>query len=91
MIADGAKMSKSRATWSSAERWSTSYGADTGRLFALFAAPPEKDMDWIDAGVEGTYRFLEPRLPLRDPQSRACGRAAGDGAAETKLCANCTR
>ena len=34
------------------------HGADTARLFALFAAPPERDVDWIDAGVEGVYRFL---------------------------------
>ena len=34
------------------------FGADTGRLFVLFAAPPEKDMDWTDAGAEGAYRFL---------------------------------
>lgn len=35
------------------------YGADTSRLFSLFAAPPEKDLEWSDAGVEGSYRFLE--------------------------------
>jgi leucyl-tRNA synthetase len=35
------------------------YGADTARLFTLFAAPPEKDMEWTDAGVEGCYRFLQ--------------------------------
>ena len=34
------------------------YGADTARLFILFAAPPEKELDWSDAGVEGSYRFL---------------------------------
>src|SRR5205823_2756495 len=34
------------------------YGADTARLFSLFAAPPEKDLEWSDAGVEGAYRFL---------------------------------
>jgi len=34
------------------------FGADTGRLFELFAAPPERDLDWTDAGAEGSYRFI---------------------------------
>ena len=37
----------------------TKYGADTARLFILFAAPPEKDLEWSDQGVEGSYRFLK--------------------------------
>jgi leucyl-tRNA synthetase len=36
----------------------TKYGADTARLFSLFAAPPERDLDWSDQGVDGAYRFL---------------------------------
>ena len=42
----------------SADEMIERFGADTGRLFELFAAPPEKDMDWTDAGAEGAYRFL---------------------------------
>ena len=41
-----------------AEEIQAKYGADTARLFILFAAPPEKELDWSDAGVEGSYRFL---------------------------------
>jgi leucyl-tRNA synthetase len=58
VIANGAKMSKSRGNVVNADHVADVHGADTARLFALFAAPPEKDMDWTDAGVEGIYRFL---------------------------------
>jgi leucyl-tRNA synthetase len=58
VIKDGAKMSKSKGNVVSADAFAEQYGADTGRLFALFAAPPEKDLDWKDAGVEGMYRFI---------------------------------
>lgn len=52
------KMSKSKKNIASPEDLSDSYGADTARLFALFAAPPVKDLEWSDSGVEGCYRFL---------------------------------
>jgi leucyl-tRNA synthetase len=58
VIKDGAKMSKNKGNVVSAEEMIDRFGADTGRLFELFAAPPEKDMDWTDAGAEGAYRFL---------------------------------
>ncbi len=58
VIKDGAKMSKNKGNVVSAEEMIERFGADTGRLFELFAAPPEKDMDWTDAGAEGSYRFL---------------------------------
>jgi len=58
VIKDGAKMSKSRGNVVSLDEMVERYGADTGRLFELFAAPPEKEMDWTDAGAEGAYRFL---------------------------------
>ena len=58
VIKDGAKMSKSKGNVISASQMIDQFGADTGRLFELFAAPPEKDLDWTDAGAEGAYRFL---------------------------------
>jgi len=58
VIKDGAKMSKSKGNVGDPDFLIERYGADTARLFALFAAPPEKDLDWSDQGVEGAYRFL---------------------------------
>src|SRR5436190_7863375 len=58
VIRNGAKMSKSKGNVVAADEVVAKYGADVSRLFALFAAPPEKDVDWNDAGVEGQYRFL---------------------------------
>ncbi len=58
VIKDGAKMSKSLGNVVSPQEIQAKYGSDTARLFILFAAPPEKELDWSDAGVEGSFRFL---------------------------------
>jgi leucyl-tRNA synthetase len=58
VIKDGAKMSKSKGNVVSDDFVREKYGADTGRLFELFAAPPEKDLEWNDQGIEGASRFL---------------------------------
>ncbi|MHB1041377.1 MAG: leucine--tRNA ligase [Eubacteriales bacterium] len=58
VLKDGAKMSKSKGNVVSPEDIVGRYGADTARLFILFAAPPERDLEWSDQGVEGCYRFL---------------------------------
>ncbi len=55
---DGKKMSKSLGNVVSPEEIIAKYGADTARLFILFAAPPDRELDWSDKGVEGSYRFL---------------------------------
>ncbi|WP_429796748.1 leucine--tRNA ligase [Brevibacillus laterosporus] len=58
VLKDGAKMSKSKGNVVSPDEMIEKYGADTVRLFILFAAPPERDLDWTDTGVEGSFRFL---------------------------------
>jgi leucyl-tRNA synthetase len=58
VIKDGAKMSKSKGNVVDPDVLIKKYGADTVRLFSLFAAPPERDLEWSDQGVEGAYRFL---------------------------------
>ena len=58
VLKDGTKMSKSLGNVVSPEEIISKYGADTARLFILFAAPPERDLEWSDTAVEGSYRFL---------------------------------
>ncbi len=58
VLKDGTKMSKSKGNVVSPEEIVAKYGADTARLFILFAAPPDRDLEWSDTGVEGCYRFL---------------------------------
>jgi leucyl-tRNA synthetase len=78
VIKDGAKMSKSRGNIVDPNLLIEKYGADTLRLFCLFAAPPEKDLDWSDKGVEGAYRFLKRlwgivyknRSKIQNPKSK---------------------
>ena len=58
VIKDGAKMSKSLGNVVDPDDMIEKYGADTVRLFLLFAAPPERDLDWSDQGIDGCFRFL---------------------------------
>jgi len=58
VLKDGAKMSKSKGNVVSPREIIDKYGADTARLFVLFAAPPERDLEWSDDGVEGSFRFI---------------------------------
>ncbi|MEE8483751.1 MAG: leucine--tRNA ligase [Nitrospinota bacterium] len=58
VIKDGAKMSKSKGNVVDPDYIMGRYGADSTRVFILFASPPERDLDWDDSGVEGAYRFV---------------------------------
>ncbi len=59
VLKDGAKMSKSRGNTVDPQSLIDQYGADTVRLFSMFAAPPEQSLEWSDSGVEGAHRFIK--------------------------------
>lgn len=59
VLKDGTKMSKSKGNTVDPSELIEKYGADTVRLFSMFAAPPEQSLEWSDAGVEGAYRYLK--------------------------------
>src|SRR5437899_4444914 len=82
----GVAMSKSRGNVVGAEEMAEKYGADTGRLYTLFAAPPEKDLEWSEQAIEGCSRFLHRvhRLVLRHAE-RLREVPAGIGLASASL------
>jgi leucyl-tRNA synthetase len=59
VLKDGAKMSKSKGNVVDPDAIVSKYGADTARLFMMFAAPPTKELEWNDSAVEGSYRFIK--------------------------------
>ncbi|MDO9048198.1 MAG: leucine--tRNA ligase [Methylobacter sp.] len=59
VLKDGSKMSKSKGNTVDPQGLIDQYGADTVRLFIMFAAPPEQSLEWSDSGVEGAFRFLK--------------------------------
>ena len=59
VLKDGAKMSKSKGNTVDPDQLIAKYGADTARLFILFAAPPQKELEWNDSAVEGAFRFIK--------------------------------
>jgi leucyl-tRNA synthetase len=67
----GVAMSKSRGNVVGAEEMAQKYGADTGRLYTLFAAPPEKDLEWSEESIEGSWRFLNRVFRLVDRHAAA--------------------
>jgi len=82
VIAHGAKMSKSLGNVVGADEIAESHGADAARLFVLFAAPPEKEVDWTDAGIEGISRFLNRIYRF---VTRNVGAEGGDGSADERV------
>ncbi len=73
VIKDGAKMSKNLGNVVSPDEMVARYGADAARLYSLFAAPPDRDLDWQDSGIEGIQRFLGRvyRFFLRNPVKKS--------------------
>ena len=84
VIRDGSKMSKSKGNVVPADEVADKHGTDTARMFALFAAPPERDVDWIDAGVEGIYRFLS-RVYRFATRNLPSWEGKGDGTADVQV------
>lgn len=84
VLKDGGKMSKSKGNVVDPTEMIAKYGADTVRLFCLFAAPPERDFDWSDSGIEGASRFLSRVWRLFNEEEarllplKACEAAAAD-------------
>jgi leucyl-tRNA synthetase len=78
VIKDGAKMSKSKGNVVDPDELLERYGADTARLFSLFASPPEKDLDWSDQGVEGSFRFLNRVWKLSEKYLPVMNSLAGE-------------
>jgi leucyl-tRNA synthetase len=87
VIADGAKMSKSKGNVVGADGLADRYGADTARLFILFAGPPEKEVDWRDERAEGIYRFLGRvyRFATRNLEKAQAGGDGGAPEADRKI------
>ena len=78
VLKDGAKMSKSKGNVVSPEEIVGKYGADTARLFILFASPPERDLEWSDQGVEGCYRFLNRVWRIVNDFKDTCANCGSD-------------
>jgi leucyl-tRNA synthetase len=83
VIKDGAKMSKNLGNVVTPDEMVARYGADAARLYSLFAAPPDRDLDWQDSGIEGIQRFLSRiyRYVMRNAESARSAKNVDAGAA----------
>jgi leucyl-tRNA synthetase len=84
----GSKMSKSKGNLVAPEEYIDSVGADALRMFHLFVGPPQDDVDWDDAGIEGCSRFLHRLWRAAEPDSEAVPAATGDAVAEVDRAAH---
>ncbi|MGD0955630.1 MAG: leucine--tRNA ligase [Candidatus Acidiferrales bacterium] len=85
VLKDGAKMSKSKGNIVGAIEMADKYGCDTGRMYTLFAAPPEKDLEWSEQGIEGSARFLNRVYRLIDKHAGLLPVAPVDWSQSTDL------
>ena len=83
VLKDGAKMSKSKGNVVGAIDMADKYGCDTGRVYTLFAAPPEKDLEWSEQGIEGSARFLNRVFRLVDKHAERLRAVTLDWSART--------
>ena len=80
VLKGGTAMSKSKGNVVGAEEMAEKYGCDTGRLYTLFAAPPEKDLEWSEQAIEGCSRFLQRVYRLVSRHAERLSKApAGSG------------
>ena len=86
----GVAMSKSKGNVVGAEEMADKYGADTGRLYTLFAAPPEKDLEWSEESIEGSWRFLNRvyRLVERHAEAMRAVKSTGTTAGASTIAPN---
>jgi leucyl-tRNA synthetase len=85
VIAEGVKMSKSKGNVVGADRLADKFGTDATRMFVLFAAPPEKEVDWRSEGAEGLYRFLGRVYRFATRNVGLSGAPAGPGSSDKKV------
>jgi leucyl-tRNA synthetase len=85
VLKDGVKMSKSKGNLVGALDMADKYGCDTGRMYTLFAAPPEKDLEWSEQGIEGSSRFLNRVYRLVDKHAERLRAVPLDFARELDL------
>jgi len=84
---DGAKMSKSKGNVVSPDLMIERYGADATRMYALFAAPPDRDLEWQEDGVAGISRFLGRVYRLTTKYSEPASRRVSETTAQATQCA----
>ena len=84
VIKDGAKMSKNKGNVVSPDDMVARYGADATRLYSLFAAPPDRDLDWQEQGVEGCFRFLGRVYRFVTKHSQSAGKSSSEMSASAR-------
>ncbi len=84
VIKNGAKMSKSLGNTVSPDEMVARYGAERTRMYSLFAAPPDRDLDWQETGIEGDTAVFGARVPVLRAESRKAGTSGDEQTAELR-------